>query len=95
RREPPEPRLVYLSAVDPLNLAGILTPGPRVPAQAGNVMALHGGAVAGSLQGGDVSIRPQLGPELERDIRRVLASRRIPWPRDDAADTVPPDGYSA
>jgi ATP-dependent Lhr-like helicase len=34
---------VLLSAVDPLNLAGILTPGPRIPAQAGNRLLLVDG----------------------------------------------------
>ena len=34
---------VLLSAVDPLNLAGILTPGPRIPAQAGNRVLLVDG----------------------------------------------------
>jgi ATP-dependent Lhr-like helicase len=34
---------VLVSAVDPLNLAGILTPGPRIPAQAGNRLLLVDG----------------------------------------------------
>lgn len=34
-----------LSATDPLNLAGLLTPGPRVPALLGNRLTLMGGAV--------------------------------------------------
>jgi ATP-dependent Lhr-like helicase len=34
---------VLLSAVDPLNLVGILTPGPRIPAQAGNRVLLVDG----------------------------------------------------
>jgi ATP-dependent Lhr-like helicase len=33
RRAPRRGEVVRLSAVDPLNLAGILTPGPRIPAQ--------------------------------------------------------------
>jgi len=38
-KSPAEGELVVLSAVDPLNLVGILTPGPRVPAVTGNSVA--------------------------------------------------------
>ena len=31
RKTPPDGKLLLISACDPLNLAGILTPGPRVP----------------------------------------------------------------
>ena len=39
RREAPRGETVRLSACDPLNLVGILTPGPRVPATLGNEVA--------------------------------------------------------
>jgi ATP-dependent helicase Lhr and Lhr-like helicase len=42
---------VLLSAVDPLNLAGILTPGPRIPAQAGNRLLLVDGVPQPLTQG--------------------------------------------
>ena len=32
-----------MAAVDPLNLVGILTPGPRVPAQRGGVVVYRDG----------------------------------------------------
>jgi ATP-dependent Lhr-like helicase len=35
RRTPPTGELVKLSACDPLNLVGIVVPGPRIPAQSG------------------------------------------------------------
>ena len=35
-----------VSAVDPLNLAGILTPGPRIPAFARGRVLLHDGVPA-------------------------------------------------
>ena len=34
---------IVLSAADPLNLLGILTPGPRLPANSGRVLTLNGG----------------------------------------------------
>ncbi|QDE66435.1 DEAD/DEAH box helicase [Myxococcus xanthus] len=38
RRQPPSGVRVQLSGVDPLNLTGVVTPGPRVPAMPGNVV---------------------------------------------------------
>jgi ATP-dependent helicase Lhr and Lhr-like helicase len=43
RRAPREAERVDLSASDPLNLAGVLTPGPRVAAVLGNRIAFVGG----------------------------------------------------
>jgi ATP-dependent Lhr-like helicase len=38
RRTPRTDRVIQLSAVDPLNLTGFVTPGPRVPSMLGNVV---------------------------------------------------------
>jgi ATP-dependent Lhr-like helicase len=43
RREPHTGALVELSACDPLNLAGIVTPGPRTPAHLGQRVAYRDG----------------------------------------------------
>jgi len=43
RREPRETEPVEVSSADPLNLAGVLTPGPRVPATLGGRVAFRGG----------------------------------------------------
>jgi ATP-dependent helicase Lhr and Lhr-like helicase len=43
RREPRRGEIVKLSACDPLNLVGILTPGPRVPATLANTIVLCDG----------------------------------------------------
>jgi ATP-dependent Lhr-like helicase len=45
RRQPRTGERVELSAADPLNLVGILTPGPRVPALRGHVVAYVDGAL--------------------------------------------------
>jgi len=42
---------VRLSAADPLNLVGIVLPGPRVPAVAAHTVTYTDGAVASSLAG--------------------------------------------
>jgi ATP-dependent Lhr-like helicase len=43
KREPKRGELVRLSACDPLNLVGIVTPGPRVPANLANVVVYEDG----------------------------------------------------
>ncbi|MBI4201389.1 MAG: DEAD/DEAH box helicase, partial [Chloroflexi bacterium] len=54
RKQEPEGSMVVVSACDPLNLVGILTPGPRVPAQPGNRVAYRDGAPVAYLQNGDL-----------------------------------------
>jgi ATP-dependent Lhr-like helicase len=44
RREDKRGELVRLSACDPLNLVGVITPGPRVPATLANVVVFEDGA---------------------------------------------------
>jgi ATP-dependent Lhr-like helicase len=46
RKQPRSGELVRLSAADPLNLTGIVLPGPRIPAIAANTVSLIDGAVA-------------------------------------------------
>ncbi|WP_234023722.1 DEAD/DEAH box helicase [Sorangium cellulosum] len=43
RREPPSGEIVEICACDPLNLVGIVTPGPRIPAALGNVVIYRDG----------------------------------------------------
>jgi ATP-dependent Lhr-like helicase len=46
RRAGPADTVREISAADPLNLAGILTPGPRIPAQGRGRVLLHDGVPA-------------------------------------------------
>ena len=48
RRLPPSGEILELSAADPLNLAGILTPGPRIPALRTNRVVLRDGEIQGA-----------------------------------------------
>jgi ATP-dependent Lhr-like helicase len=63
-RSIPEPAAgdewVVISAADPLNLTGILLPGPRLPALPSNRLLLHGGQVAARLQAGQIEFGPDL-----------------------------------
>jgi ATP-dependent Lhr-like helicase len=50
RKRPRSGETVQLSAVDPLNLVGIVLPGPRIPALATNTVTYTDGAVAGQVR---------------------------------------------
>jgi len=66
--------LVVLSAADPLNLVGILTPEARVPAIHTNRLLLTDGLPIAALEGGEVR---HLAPsELGDDQLRALLARR-------------------
>jgi ATP-dependent helicase Lhr and Lhr-like helicase len=51
RKRPRDGETVSLSAADPLNLVGIVLPGPRIPAVATNSVSYTDGAVAGTVPG--------------------------------------------
>ncbi len=53
RRLPPGEQMV-IAATDPLNLVGVVTPGPRVPAVAGNAVLLRDGVPVASREAGQV-----------------------------------------
>jgi ATP-dependent helicase Lhr and Lhr-like helicase len=56
RREDRAEAIVRVSSTDPLNLVGILTPGPRVPAHAGVWVTFRDGALG--VEAGHVSVDP-------------------------------------
>ena len=60
RRKPPSDQWVSLSAADPLNLIGILTPGPRLAALTGNRVVFRDGLPVATLSGGKVQFLAEL-----------------------------------
>ena len=54
-------RMQVISACDPLNLVGILTPGHRVPATLGNKVVFKDGVPVASLENGKVVDRTGTG----------------------------------
>ena len=64
----PEP--IRIAATDPLNLVGILSPGPRVPAIVGNLVLYVDGQAVASLEAGQVVHRAPLptGARLDDDL---------------------------
>ena len=78
RRKPDGGELVSLSAADPLNLIGIVTPGARLPALAGNRVLYRDGVPIAWLAGGEVRMLEQLPPQEEWEARNRLLRRHVP-----------------
>jgi hypothetical protein len=53
--------VVRLSACDPLNLAGIITPGPRVPATLANSVVLRDGVPEAGAAFGELRVQAVQG----------------------------------
>jgi ATP-dependent Lhr-like helicase len=71
--------LVALSATDPLNLVGILTPQARVPAVYRNRILLRDGLPIAALEGGRLRVLAE--PELpEQNLKALLARRSLRHP---------------
>jgi ATP-dependent Lhr-like helicase len=80
RKQTAQDHWVVLSGADPLNLAGILTPGPRVSAVAANRILLQDGLPLATLEAGQiVKLAPATG-EKERLIERALRVGSMPVP---------------
>ena len=54
RKAPSKGELITLSAADPLNLQGILTPGPRIAALTANRILFHEGLPIAALEAGEI-----------------------------------------
>jgi len=80
---------VAISAVDPLNLAGILTPGDKVPRLAGNRLLFEGGVPIAVQSGGDIRYLRELDAPLQWEVKNLLIRRQRP-----ASYVVPPPGAS-
>jgi ATP-dependent Lhr-like helicase len=57
-----EPDTCRIAATDPLNLVGVLAPGPRVPAVVGNAVLFVDGQPVASVEGGQLVLRGGLPP---------------------------------
>jgi ATP-dependent Lhr-like helicase len=68
----PANQAVVISAADPLNLAGILAAGPRVPAKTRNALALVDGRLVGVQKAGHVEFYESLSAEMLADLTRAL-----------------------
>jgi ATP-dependent helicase Lhr and Lhr-like helicase len=73
RKAPKEGERITLSGADPLNLIGILTPGPRLPALASNRILFRDGLPIAALEAGEIrrieSAPEETPPSIESALR--------------------------
>ena len=72
RRKPASGTLVSLSGADPLNLVGILTPGPRLGAITGNRVLYRDGVPIATYTGGEAQFLEELDPAEEWAAKKAL-----------------------
>ncbi len=75
RRKPREGRLVSISASDPLNLTGIITPGERVPSHYKNRVLYKDGVPVAIKEGQDIKILPAVEGKEEWTLKTALVKR--------------------
>ena len=79
RRQEGSGRYVQVSACDPLNLVGIISPGPRVPATSGNAVVYQNGVMVASIEGGRLNERSELPRSAKLEVLGVSGrqARRV------------------
>ncbi|WP_175855632.1 DEAD/DEAH box helicase [Burkholderia anthina] len=75
RRQPGDGQYVCVTGADPLNLAGTLLPGDKVPALTGNRVLFRDGMPVASLVSGTFHYAPDLTPAAREEARLRLARR--------------------
>jgi ATP-dependent helicase Lhr and Lhr-like helicase len=75
RKQEPAGNFVRLSACDPLNLAGILTPGARIQAVIGNRIVFRDGSPVAALESGETRLLSHVTPAERAVIDRLLDPR--------------------
>ena len=70
--------LVSISAADPLNLLGVITPGDKVPALSGNRVLFRNGVPVAVQSGDDIRFLQPVESKSEWEIRNLLIRRQRP-----------------
>ncbi len=78
RRKEKQGTLVAISAADPLNLIGIITPGRRIPAITNNRILYRDGEPIMVMEGGEIRDTSPLAAEDQWALRKELVKRDIP-----------------
>jgi len=78
RREPADHQLITISAADPLNLTGIVTPGDRLRAVTGNRLVYRDGVPVAALEGDILHTLAPVDPSIAADVAAAAAGRRVP-----------------
>ena len=87
RRQQNDEQLIAVSSADPLNLTGIITPGKRIPAQAGHRILYRNGKPVATRQGGEIEIDENIPANEHWQIKNLLTRKHHP-----AAYHKPPQG---
>ena len=78
RKAPPRGELIGVSGADPLNLLGILVPGPRLPAITSNRILFRDGLPVATLEAGQIRKLQQV-PELpDATLESALTIGKLP-----------------
>jgi ATP-dependent helicase Lhr and Lhr-like helicase len=75
RRREPQGQYVRISACDPLNLVGILTPGQRITAVLGNRIIYRDGVPAAAIENGQIRFFTSIEPSERTLVDRLLDER--------------------
>jgi ATP-dependent Lhr-like helicase len=75
RRRPLSREFVAVSGADPLNLAGLVTPGPRLPSLTGNRLLYLDGLPIAWYAGGEITYLESLDPKQQWEARNALLRR--------------------
>jgi ATP-dependent Lhr-like helicase len=78
RRTAPDGRLIAISAADPLNLAGIVTPGDRIRAVRRTRVVYRSGVPLAVREGDFVRELAPLAPEIASEVSRALNRSPLP-----------------
>ena len=78
RRSGDDDRLITISAADPLNLTGIITPGDRIRAVAGNRIVYRNGLPVAAMEGDMLRLLGSIEAGAAADVAAAAAGRRVP-----------------
>ena len=78
RRKPPPGQWISLSGADPLNLLGIVTPGPRLTSVASNRALFRDGQPVAVREGGETRFLAELEPAQQWEATHALLRRTPP-----------------
>ncbi len=78
RRQAPDRALLAVSAADPLNVVGILTPGRRVAALAGNRILFQDGVAVAVREGATTRLLAEAPQTPAHELETALIRRRLP-----------------
>ncbi|HEX2444350.1 MAG TPA: DEAD/DEAH box helicase [Vicinamibacterales bacterium] len=71
-------RFVAISAADPLNLTGLVTPGERIQARGGNRIVYGHGVPLAVMEGDYIRPLADIPPDAAGEVAAALAGRRVP-----------------